>query len=43
MGRRVLVPTEGDVGWYVDDEWEAVWRGTVIDYGAVRPHEGPQH
>jgi hypothetical protein len=33
----VLVPMEGDVGWYVDDEWQAVWRGTVIDYEAVWP------
>ncbi len=27
----VLVPTEGDVGWYVDDEWRAVWKGTILD------------
>ena len=24
------VPTEGDVGWYVDDEWRGVWKGTVL-------------
>jgi hypothetical protein len=28
----VIVPTEGDVGWYVDDEWQAVWRGTVTAF-----------
>jgi len=26
----VLVPTQGEVGWYVDGEWRAVWRGTVV-------------
>jgi hypothetical protein len=26
------VPTEGDVGWYIDDEWRAVWNGTVTAY-----------
>jgi hypothetical protein len=30
----VFVPTEGDVGWYVDGEWRAVWRGTIVDYEA---------
>lgn len=25
----VLVPTEGEVGWYVDGQWRSVWRGTV--------------
>jgi hypothetical protein len=28
----VVVPTEGDVGWYVDDEWRAVWKGTVNEF-----------
>jgi hypothetical protein len=28
----VFVPTEGDVGWYVDDEWYAVWKGRVTSY-----------
>ena len=28
----VVVPSEGDVGWYVNDEWHAVWRGTVIGF-----------
>ena len=28
----VFVPTEGEVGWYVDDTWQAVWRGTITDY-----------
>jgi hypothetical protein len=30
------VPIEGDVGWYVDDEWHAVWKGTVLDF-QIRP------
>ena len=25
------VPTEGEVGWYVDGEWRSVWKGTVVD------------
>jgi hypothetical protein len=25
------VPMEGDVGWYTDNEWHAVWKGTVLD------------
>ena len=25
----VLVPNQGEVGWYTDGEWRAVWRGTV--------------
>ncbi len=28
----VLVPTHGEVGWYIDDEWRAVWKGTVAGY-----------
>ena len=28
----VVVPTEGDVGWYVGPEWQAVWKGTITDY-----------
>ena len=28
----VVVPTEGEVGWYIDDEWRAVWNGLVVDY-----------
>jgi hypothetical protein len=28
----VLVPTEGDVGWYVNDEWHAVWKGTITGF-----------
>jgi hypothetical protein len=31
----ILVPMEGDVGWYIDNEWRAVWKGTVVNY-AVR-------
>jgi hypothetical protein len=26
------VPTEGEVGWYVDDEWRAVWTGTILEF-----------
>jgi hypothetical protein len=28
----VLVPTRGEVGWYIDNEWHAVWKGTVAGY-----------
>ena len=28
----VLVPTEGDVGWYVNDEWHVVWKGTITGF-----------
>ena len=28
----VVVPGEGDVGWYVHDEWRAVWRGRITHY-----------
>jgi len=28
----VLLPTEGDVGWYVDGEWRAVWKGTMTEF-----------
>ncbi|HEY8550317.1 MAG TPA: DUF6544 family protein [Vicinamibacterales bacterium] len=28
----VVVPTYGEVGWYVRDEWRAVWKGTVTAY-----------
>ena len=26
----VLVPTDGEVGWYTDGQWQSVWRGTVV-------------
>jgi hypothetical protein len=26
----VVVPSEGDVGWYVDGRWEPVWRGRIL-------------
>lgn len=26
----VLVPGYGEVGWYIDGQWQAVWRGTVV-------------
>jgi hypothetical protein len=28
----LLVPTQADVGWYIDGEWRAVWKGTVAAY-----------
>jgi hypothetical protein len=28
----VFVPTEGDVGWYVDKQWRAVWHGRIIAF-----------
>jgi hypothetical protein len=28
----IFVPTRGEVGWYIDDEWRAVWKGTVATY-----------
>lgn len=28
----ILVPTHGEVGWYVGAEWRAVWKGTVAAY-----------
>jgi hypothetical protein len=33
-----VVPTGGEVGWYIDDEWRAVWKGTLVDY-AVRTRD----
>jgi hypothetical protein len=35
----IRVPGEGDVGWYVDDEWRPVWRATVTSF-EVRTDEG---
>jgi hypothetical protein len=29
---RILVPTEADVGWYVDNEWRAVWKGRITAF-----------
>lgn len=29
-----LVPTEGDIGWYVDGTWHAVWIGTITEFNA---------
>lgn len=28
----VVVPSRGDVGWYVDNEWKAVWKGTITGF-----------
>jgi hypothetical protein len=30
------VPSEGDVGWYIDDEWHAVWKGSVFEFDVRR-------
>jgi hypothetical protein len=32
----LLVPTEGEVGWYFDNEWQAVWRGRITAFEAQR-------
>ncbi len=29
-----MVPARGDVGWYIDGQWRAVWEGTVRTYHA---------
>jgi hypothetical protein len=34
----VFVPTKGEVGWYVDNRWRAVWTGTVTAF-QVEPNE----
>ena len=36
----VLVPTEGEVGWYVDNAWHAVWKGTVIGFQLASGRSG---
>lgn len=28
----MLLPTEGEVGWYVDGEWRPVWKGTMTEF-----------
>ena len=28
----LLVPSEGEVGWYVSNEWQAVWKGTITAF-----------
>jgi hypothetical protein len=30
----VRVPGEGDVGWHVEGEWQAVWRGHIVEWRA---------
>jgi hypothetical protein len=30
----ILVPIEGDVGWYVDGRWHAVWKGSITGFEA---------
>jgi hypothetical protein len=34
----MLVPNEGEVGWYIDGKWEAVWKGhfTRFEYDFSR-------
>jgi hypothetical protein len=27
----MIVPSEGEVGWYADGEWRSVWKGTVTE------------
>ncbi len=27
----ILVPSEGEVGWYLKDEWRSVWKGTITE------------
>ncbi len=34
MRDGVLVPTNGDVGWYAGERWQAVWDGTITAYEA---------
>lgn len=31
-GKRA--PTEGEVGWYLQGEWRAVWNGTITEFRA---------
>jgi hypothetical protein len=28
----VVVPSEGDVGWHIENQWRAVWEGAVVSY-----------
>jgi hypothetical protein len=28
----VFVPTQGDVGWYIENRWQAVWKGRITEY-----------
>ena len=28
----MLVPSEGEVGWYVSNEWQAVWKGSITAF-----------
>jgi hypothetical protein len=32
----VRLPSEGDVGWYIEGVWRPVWRGTVTDFEITR-------
>jgi hypothetical protein len=28
----ILVPSEGDVGWYLNNEWQPVWKGSITAF-----------
>ena len=30
----IIVPMDGEVGWYLGDQWHAVWKGTVTKFEA---------
>jgi hypothetical protein len=32
----LFVPMEGEVGWYFDNEWQAVWKGRITAFDAQR-------
>jgi hypothetical protein len=34
----LFVPTEGEVGWHFDNEWQAVWKGRITAFEAQRAH-----
>jgi len=27
----IVVPSEGEVGWYLEDKWRSVWKGTITE------------
>jgi hypothetical protein len=33
----MLIPTEGEVGWYSRGEWECVWRGRAVEVDYESP------
>jgi uncharacterized protein DUF6920 len=32
----LFVPTDGEVGWYLDDKWQGVWKGRIIAFEPQR-------